>query len=124
MTLENAIALVVWHPGFRQWERVHSGHVGDCPQQEPNGLPCWHFQVGVSLGRSTAWWCSEDPYGCVRDAAEFITKVQGGALVRWCQNCTGHHLGLGDLCAICSASPAARAMRPTATLSLTVETSR
>lgn len=72
----SALRLVVSHPGFFRLERVHAGHTGTCPQEAWAGLPCWHWDVGVSLREGqVSWWHGATWEETVSKAADAIEEA-------------------------------------------------
>lgn len=75
---------VLGFPGFFRVERCHLGHMGPCPDghvSEYDGLPCWRFDVGVSLRVGVVdWWHGATWEEAISQAANAIRK-QGGAQI-------------------------------------------
>jgi hypothetical protein len=82
LAFEHTALAVLRHPGFFRIERVHSGHAVDCgaPGSEAwPGMPCWHFDVGVSLVAGMVTWWHGATVSSALDHAVAAIKARGTA---------------------------------------------
>jgi hypothetical protein len=68
------IAAVMADERLFQAERVHSGHMGKCiVPMDDDGLPCWRFQVGLSVEYGRVRWIhGTDPLAVLEQAARVL----------------------------------------------------